>query len=240
MKIIIVTQKEPFFIQKVLKAIIGIYKDYLESIVFLKPDEYKKKIKMLFYYLKFWGFFQLLKFGIFFFIKMFQRKIDFTGIEIIKDLDVNSKKFVEKAKSVDYIISIAANQIFKEELLTAPREMCLNIHASLLPKNKGFNPSFWVLYKNENYTAVTIHKMEKDLDSGPILRQEKIKIRFNETWYSLQNRVASKASDILIDILPKLIEKDLNLKEPKGESSLYKKPAIGEGKEFRRRGNKFI
>ncbi|MFX1451365.1 MAG: formyltransferase family protein [Promethearchaeota archaeon] len=240
MKIIIITQKEPFFIPIVLNSIMKNYKNYLESIVFLKPNEYKHKFNSFFYYLRFWGSWQLLKFGLKYLEIKFKRKLNLNGIEIFENINVNSKDFIEKAKEVDYVISIAANQIFKEKLLKAPKEMCLNIHASLLPKTKGYNPSFWNLYNNETFTGITLHKIIKELDSGPIIIQKKLRIRPNETWYSLQKRITSKASEILVDTLPKLAEKNLNLKDPEGISSLFRRPKVKDGIEFRRRGNRFI
>jgi len=156
---------------------------------------------------------------------------------------LKAKKIVKglnKAKKVDYIISIASNQIFKEDLLNAPKEICLNIHASLLPRNRGYNPSFWVLYKNENYTGVTLHKMEITLDTGPILLQKTIKINPKETWYSLQERVICKAGEILNEILPHLINKSFKMEDQEGLGSLFKKPHIIHGKIFRKRNKRFI
>jgi len=134
MKIIIVTQKEPFFIPMVLEAIMNHYNEYLEAIVFQKPDEFKKPLKSFWYYLRFWGPVQLLKLGLVF-LGRYQKlsKMDsLKEVDIIDDVDINSPEFIEIARKVDYVLSIAANQVFKDELLNAPREMCLNIHAGLL------------------------------------------------------------------------------------------------------------
>lgn len=46
-----------------------------------------------------------------------------------------------------------------------------------------------------------MHKMERSIDRGAILKQKKLKIRSNETWFSLQNRIAQMASKRFIDIL---------------------------------------
>ena len=240
MKIIIVTQEEPFFIPQVLKFIVESYRDYIDSIVFLKPDEYKKKFNSLFFYIQFWGFRQSLKFGLRFIKTKYNNKDYLNNLTILRNVNVNSEIFLEKSKDVDYIISIAANQIFKEKILEAPKKFCLNIHAGLLPKYRGYNPSFWVLYNNEKITGITIHKMELSLDSGPIIMQEQINIHPGETWYSLQNRVASKASEMLANLLPLIIDNRYDLKEQKGESSLYRKPTIKHGKDLRRMGKKFI
>lgn len=240
MKIILITQNEPFFIPRLLQNILKSYKDYVELIVFLKPDEYKNKIKSMYYYFKSWGFSQSFKLGLKFLKLILKKKDNLKNIQIIKNLNINSKDFINKAKEVDYLISIAANQIFSKDLIDAPKKLCLNIHAGLLPKNRGYNPSFWALFKSEKITGVTLHKIELEIDSGPILVQERINIHEEDTWFSLQKRVVSKTSEILTNILPKLVANDINLKEQIGEPSLFKKPSIQDGKEFRKRGKKFI
>lgn len=239
MKILIVTQNEPFFIPKLLRSIIKAYKPYLKAIILLKPDEYKNKIYSIVYYLKFWGVSQSFKFAIQFLKTLFKKK-NLNEINIVKNINVNSPDFIRVAKKVDYIISVASNQIFKEELLNSPKEMCLNIHAGLLPKNKGFNPSFWVLFKNEKCSGITLHKMDKFLDNGPIIVQKKFNIKPNETWFTLQNQVIIKSKEILIDILPKLINKSFRLEKQIGKASKFKKPDANYGAEFRKRGKRFI
>jgi len=170
----------------------------------------------------------------------FQRRVKSYGIEIIRDIDINSDNFIKRAKNVDYIISIAANKIFKDKLLNAPKEMCLNIHAGLLPNYKGFNPSFWVLYNSEKVTGITIHKMTKRLDEGPIVSQEKIYIESDETWFSLQTKVTMKAGEMLKDLLPKLINKNIVSKDERKDTYIFRKPKASDGKKFRSMGKRFI
>lgn len=239
MKVIIITQKEPFFIPAVLKSIIDKYKESLAAVVFLKPKEFEHKSEAILYYVRFWGIKQLTKFGFEFLKKSFQ-KLDLRGVNIIEDVDINSKDFIDKAREVDYIISIASNQIFNEELLSSPKEMCLNIHAGLLPDYKGYNPSFWVLFNDEKVTGITLHKIIKELDAGPIIMQEVLEIIPGETWFSLQNRVALKAGEMLNKIFLDLINKDLKLKEQNRKGSLFRKPKVNDGKDFRSLGKRFI
>ena len=240
MKIIIITQNEPFFIPKLLKKIIYEYKEHIELIVLLNPEEYKNKFKAFWYYLRFWGSFQFLKIGLKFINMKFSNKLGFQEVKTIQETDINNKKFINKAKNVDYIISIASNQIFKSELLNAPKKMCLNIHAALLPNYRGFNPSFWVLYNDEKYTGVTLHKMSDNLDQGAVIEQEKINIEKNETWFSLQNKVVNVGIDVLKSIFPRLTNNNLEFKKINGKGSYYSKPCIKKGKEFRKRGKRFI
>jgi len=239
MKIIIVTQNEPFFIPIVINSILDNYKHFLDAIVFQEPTEFKNIYNSLLYYSQFWGICQFLKFSCMFITKSVLRK-RYKDIKIINNMDINSKTFIDRAKEADYIISIASNQFFCEDLLNAPRVMCLNIHAGPLPKFRGYNPAFWVLYHDEKSTGVTLHKIVPELDAGPILIQKDLIIDPKETWFSLQNRVAKKAAEMLIEALPMLEKRDLKLREQDGAPSKFRKPKIEDGKEFRKLGKTFI
>lgn len=63
------------------------------------------------------------------------------------------------------------------EVLNWPKYGCLNVHASLLPRWRGASPVFAAIKNGDKETGVTIMKMTKEVDRGPILEQKKIKIR---------------------------------------------------------------
>jgi methionyl-tRNA formyltransferase len=60
----------------------------------------------------------------------------------------------------------------RSPLLALPRLGCLNVHPSLLPHYRGPAPLFWTLRDGLGTTGVTVHLMDADFDSGPMLRQE--------------------------------------------------------------------
>tara|TARA_B100001741_G_scaffold147660_1_gene121856 strand:+ start:27 stop:677 length:651 start_codon:yes stop_codon:yes gene_type:complete len=64
-------------------------------------------------------------------------------------------------------------------MLSIPHYGVINIHPSLLPKYRGPSPISSCIINGEKITGVTIMKMVKELDAGPILYQEKIEIDFN-------------------------------------------------------------
>ncbi|KPV50108.1 hypothetical protein SE17_28890, partial [Kouleothrix aurantiaca] len=56
-------------------------------------------------------------------------------------------------------------------LIALPPHGTLNVHPSLLPAHRGPAPLFWAFRAGEDSSGVTIHQMDADLDSGPIVRQ---------------------------------------------------------------------
>ncbi len=61
-------------------------------------------------------------------------------------------------------------------LLGLPRLGCINAHPALLPKYRGPEPLFWQLMNGEKQTGLTIHRMDAEFDTGPILVQRAIDI----------------------------------------------------------------
>jgi len=61
-------------------------------------------------------------------------------------------------------------------LLALPRLGCINAHPSLLPRYRGPNPLFWQFMNGETRGGLTIHRMDADFDTGPILAQRAIEI----------------------------------------------------------------
>jgi methionyl-tRNA formyltransferase len=80
----------------------------------------------------------------------------------------------------------------------------INRHNALLPKNRGRLTPFWVLYKGEKETGVSIHFIDEGIDTGEIIVQKKYKVRNNDTFNSLVKRnyeIAGKAMLEALDIL---------------------------------------
>lgn len=128
----------------------------------------------------------------------------------IPDFDIttpNSKDFLEKLKSLrpDVIIN-QSQSIIRKELLSIPSIGVINRHNALLPKNRGRLTPFWVLYKKEMQTGVSIHFVTEGIDAGDIIVQEKFDVAPGENFNSLVKKnyvVAPKAMLKALDILEK-------------------------------------
>jgi len=156
--------------------------------------------------------------------------------------DVNSKKFIEwiKKNNIDILISLSANQIFKKELLNAPKWGCLNLHGGKLPKYRGLMPSFWTLFHGEKEGAVTIFKMDEGIDSGDIVLQKTYPIEENERLSSIIARSKTLAADITIEALNLISEGKVEFKpNPNNDMSYFSFPTREDIIEFKKRGKRF-
>jgi len=99
----------------------------------------------------------------------------------------------------DYIIVAAYGQILPRKILEhAP---CINLHASILPQYRGASPIQQTLLNGDKETGVTAMLMEEGLDTGDIIKIEKISVADDEMLESLFIRLTQVAADLTVDVL---------------------------------------
>jgi len=96
----------------------------------------------------------------------------------------------------------AFGQILRQDVLDLPPNGCINVHASLLPRWRGAAPINAAILRGDKKTGITITKMDKGLDTGPILSQRSVRIKPGETAGSLFDRLSKLGADLLLDTLP--------------------------------------
>jgi methionyl-tRNA formyltransferase len=79
-----------------------------------------------------------------------------------------------RALDADLAVVAAYGLILPKPILEAPRQGCINVHASLLPRWRGAAPIQRAILAGDRITGVTIMQMEEGLDTGAILLQRKL------------------------------------------------------------------
>ena len=72
-------------------------------------------------------------------------------------------------------------KILTKEILELPKFGCINIHASLLPKFRGAAPIQRAILSGDEFTGVTLMKMDIGLDTGDMIAKERIRIAKKNT-----------------------------------------------------------
>jgi methionyl-tRNA formyltransferase len=91
--------------------------------------------------------------------------------------------------------------LLKPPLLSIPRIVAINFHASLLPAYRGKHPVFWALRNGERQTGLTAHVMDPRFDTGDILYQVRVRTRKRDTVSTLYDRIIEKS----VSLVPRLI-----------------------------------
>lgn len=128
------------------------------------------------------------------------------GLKVFQPESVNLPEFhrlLEEAKP-ELIIVVAFGQILKEAVLSAGQWGVMNIHASLLPIYRGPAPIQWAILNDDPVSGLTLMRMDKGLDTGPILFQMEMEILPDETAGSLHDRMAAAAGGFLVRSLEAL------------------------------------
>ncbi len=121
--------------------------------------------------------------------------------------------------SPDVIVVAAFGQILHQDVLDLPPHGCLNVHASLLPRWRGAAPVAAAILAGDQITGVTIMRMDRGLDTGPILAQREEPIRPDDTQATLEGRLARLGATLLVETLPAYLAGDL-LPHPQPEEGV--------------------
>ncbi|NJD23777.1 MAG: methionyl-tRNA formyltransferase [Betaproteobacteria bacterium] len=105
------------------------------------------------------------------------------------------------AVAADAMVVAAYGLILPQAVLDLPRNGCLNIHASLLPRWRGAAPIQRALLAGDGETGVCIMRMEAGLDTGPVLLSEALPIAADDTAGTLHDRLAELGARLIVAAL---------------------------------------
>jgi len=109
----------------------------------------------------------------------------------------------------DLIVVAAYGHILPPHILSFPPHGCLNLHASLLPRWRGAAPINAAILHGDEETGVTIMKMERGLDTGPILSQRAVEIGVEETAGDLFHTLSHLGARLLVETIPLYVQGEI-------------------------------
>ncbi len=122
----------------------------------------------------------------------------------LRDVDVQNQL---RELNADVMVVVAYGLILPESVLNIPRLGCVNLHPSLLPRWRGAAPIPRCIEAGDIDTAVTIMQMDKGMDTGPILKQEKIVLTGFETSELLHDQFSVRGAELMLETLHELENK---------------------------------
>jgi methionyl-tRNA formyltransferase len=106
----------------------------------------------------------------------------------------------------DLGVVAAYGAILPESVISAPRLGTINVHASLLPRYRGAAPVHRAIIAGERQTGVTIMRVVKRLDAGPMLASVTRPIGPEETSVEVERDLARLGATVLLEIVDRLAE----------------------------------
>ena len=106
----------------------------------------------------------------------------------------------------DVMVVAAYGLILPQAVLDIPRQGCLNIHGSLLPRWRGAAPIQRAIEAGDKESGVVIMQMEAGLDTGPMLLTESLLITDDDTAATLHDKLAAQGARLIVAALARLPE----------------------------------
>ena len=105
------------------------------------------------------------------------------GLPLAQPKALRSGPFPDRfvATQADVAVVVAYGRILPDRLLAAPKQGCLNIHGSLLPRWRGAAPIQGALLAGDPETGVAVQQMEASLDTGPLYEVRTTPIAADDT-----------------------------------------------------------
>ena len=144
-------------------------------------------------------------------LKKFARKNKFKVVTINKLYGINELVLF----SLEYEKIIDVDKFKSKKLF--------NLHFSLLPKYRGCHPNFLQIYNGEKYSGVTLHKINRGIDSGDNIDQKKFKIKLNDTAYDNYFRLMKCSVMLLKKNINNILNSNYTLKKQNLSNGKYYK-----------------
>lgn len=222
MRIVLVTQEDPFYLPPALHELCAVrQKDIVALIVLPSFNEgLGATARRLYEFYGPWDFVRLS--GRFIWAKLADHLNRFApltrpysavdvarrhNISIYQPPSINAPEFLSVLADEirpDLLISVAASQILKKGVLNLPNLGCINLHSAALPRCQGMMPNFWTMLHEESEAAVTIHYMVEKLDAGDIIVQRPVPIYPEDSLHDLMVRSKQIGIQALLEAVDKI------------------------------------
>lgn len=136
-----------------------------------------------------------------------------------KKVSKENLNIIKKTKP-DVILVVFWRHLLDKNLFSIPKYGCINFHLGLLPFNRGTNPNVWPLIENTP-AGCTIHKIDKNIDSGEIICQKKTNYDILDTGETLYYKILEDFKSLFKQNWQKMKKKNF-----KGKKQNLKKGSI--------------
>ncbi|MFH1857294.1 MAG: phosphoribosylglycinamide formyltransferase [Candidatus Omnitrophota bacterium] len=116
-----------------------------------------------------------------------------------------------KSRRVEAVVLAGFMRVLSPTFVQAYRHRILNIHPALLPSFRGMTAVQDALAQGVRWTGVTVHLVDEGVDTGPIVLQEVVPVKPNDTEASLHERIHRVEHRLYPRAIALLLEKKLRV-----------------------------
>ncbi|MBX7149205.1 methionyl-tRNA formyltransferase [bacterium] len=129
-------------------------------------------------------------------------------LRLFQPPSIKDTKTIEELKELapDFIVVAAYGQFLPDTILQIPKIDIVNVHGSLLPAYRGAAPIQYALLNGDTTTGVSIMRVIKKMDAGPVYSQATLPIEITDTSEGLMAKAATVGADLLTKTIPQIID----------------------------------
>ena len=102
-------------------------------------------------------------------------------------------------------------RILSPEFIKKFKNRILNIHPSILPAFPGLDAQRQAIESGVSHSGCTVHFVDEGVDTGPIIVQETVKIKNDDTEETLSKRILTKEHKAYVKAVKLIAEKKINV-----------------------------
>ena len=114
--------------------------------------------------------------------------------------DASTADWLER-EEIDVLLNVHSLFRIHPAVVAAPRIGSFNLHPGPLPEYGGLNAPSWAIYNGETSHAVTLHWMDAEIDTGPIVYSSPFAITDRDTGLSVSATAAREGLPLLARLL---------------------------------------
>ena len=118
----------------------------------------------------------------------------------------------------DALVVAAYGLILPQSVLDIPTIGPFNVHGSLLPQYRGAAPIQRAIMDGNHLTGITIMRMERGLDTGPMLLQRALGIGIDDTAATMHDELADLGGRLMVEVLRQYADGDPSTPIPQEEA----------------------
>ena len=153
------------------------------------------------------------------------------NLNLIITENINNVDTVSKIKNFrpELFVLSGFRQILKKELLDVPLIGTINLHAGKLPEYRGGSPLNWQIINGENFAYLTTIFTDEGIDTGNILKEQKIEILDEDDIKSLHKKANKIFPKMLLESIKMVRENNFGKKQNEANASYWHQRSDADG-----------
>lgn len=136
------------------------------------------------------------------------------GLNILQPEKLKSEEFLDQYRALNPDLNIVvAFRMLPEVVWSYPKHGTFNLHASLLPQYRGAAPINWAIINGETETGATTFFIDKEIDTGKIILNEKVTITPTMNAGELHDILMINGAELVLKTVKTIENNEVSLTE---------------------------